>query len=378
MALGLSLARRAEAGFSATKAMITIDGSRHSGSGTILRYAVALATLMGSPLQMTDIRVKRPKPGLRRQHLGALMACARVCSGTVEGAEVGSREIVYRPGPAVQPGTYAFDVGSAGSTTLLSFALTIPALFSYGPVSVTVIGGLFQDFAPTAYHMKHCLLPLLARMGAQVFLDVDKPGYVPKGQGRLIVRIHPVTAPLKPLLLPEQGEACEVRGIALASHLAGQHVARRMAQACTQILQESGLRPTVEVVQDTSAAQPGAALAVWTETETGAMLGADMAGAHGRPSEKIGRSVARSLLQDLGTGATVDRHLADQLIVFAALAEGTTAYRIPAVTDHVESNLWLVQEILGAHADVQDNVVTVKGICHHPTSSQPDRTGRPV
>lgn len=192
--------------------MIIIDGSRHSGSGTILRHAVALATLMGRPLRVTNIRVKRPKPGLRRQHLAAVLACVEISRGRVEGAEVGSQEIVYHPGPVVHPGTYAFDVGSAGSTTLLSFALMIPALYATGPWSVTITGGIFQDFAPSAFHVKHCVLPLLARMGAHITLNVARPGYVPQGQGRLYMRIEPVAGPLQPLRLLHQGKLGTIRG----------------------------------------------------------------------------------------------------------------------------------------------------------------------
>jgi RNA 3'-terminal phosphate cyclase (ATP) len=317
---------------------------------------------------MTHIRAKRPKPGLRRQHLGAVLACVEISRGSVEGAEVGSQEIVYHPGPAVHPGTYAFDVGSAGSTTLLSFALMIPALYSTGSCSVTVTGGLFQDFAPTAFHMKHCLLPILGRMGAHISLNVARPGYVPQGQGRLHMKVDPLTGPLEPLHILHQGKVGTIRGFSLASHLAEQQVAQRMAQTCTRALQERGLRATVEIREDTLAAQRGAALLIWAETATGAILGADMAGAQGRSSERIGKSVAADLLQDLATGAAVDRHLADQLIIFAALADGTTSYRIPEVTEHVESNLWLAQEILGAKADVQGNVVTVQGIGHGSSS----------
>ncbi len=201
-------------------------------------------------------------------------------------------------------------------------------------------------------------------MGAHITLNVARPGYVPQGQGRLNMKIEPLAGPLQPLRLLHQGKLGTIRGFSLASHLAEQRVAQRMAQTCTQALQERGLRAAFEIREDTLAVQRGATLMIWAETGTGAILGADMAGAQGRSSEKIGRSVAADLLTDLSTGAAVDRHLADQLIIFAALAEGTTSYRIPEVTDHVESNLWLVREILGAKATVQGNVVTVEGTGH--------------
>jgi len=56
--------------------VLTIDGSKKSGSGTIVRDAVPFAALVGKSLHLTNIRVKRPKPGLRAQHLAAIRVCA--------------------------------------------------------------------------------------------------------------------------------------------------------------------------------------------------------------------------------------------------------------------------------------------------------------
>jgi len=199
-------------------------------------------------------------------------------------------------------------------------------------------------------------------MGARVDLEVLRPGYVPKGQGRIEVRTLPQSGPLKHLSLLTQGTAGPVRGISLASHLAEQHVAQRMARECQQVLMGQNLRCEIKIVDETSAVQKGAALSIWRETDSGAVIGWDMAGAPGRSSEKIAKFVASNFLQDLKTGATVDRHLADQIIIFGALAEGTTEYRIPKITEHIESNLWLVHELLGARAEVIGKVVRIEGI----------------
>ena len=69
-----------------------------------------------------------------------------------------------------------------------------------------------------------------------------------------------------------------------------------------------------------------------------------------------------TLHEDLAAGATVDRHLADQLILFAALADGETRYRIPRMTDHVVSNLWIVEIMLGARTVREGNIITIGGI----------------
>jgi RNA 3'-terminal phosphate cyclase (ATP) len=342
--------------------MLEIDGSRYSGSGTLLRYAVALATLVKRPLRMIRIRARRPKPGLRAQHMQAITACAALSGSRVEGAEIGSQEIIYAPGDEARFGEFHFDIGTAGSACMAAFTLIPAALFAGGPSRISIVGGLFQDFAPCFFHMQRVLLPLVERMGVDVRLDMVRPGYVPKGNGELVVNVSPAPTPLKPLRLGEQGKVQRIRGISLASHLSDQEVARRMADRCESLLKRKGYSVDLEIVEDSTAIQRGAALTLWASTSSGCVIGSDRAGKIGRKSEAIADYVARSLQEDLESGATVDRHVADQLILFAALADGTTQYRIPAVTDHVESNLWLVKTILGAASELEGNLLTIHGI----------------
>jgi len=341
--------------------MIHVDGSAHSGSGTVLRYSVALATVTGTPLHVTNIRKRRPKPGLRAQHVQAVRVCAVLSGGRVQGDTVGSDEILYEPGNAIRQGFFQWDIGTAGSAVMLAFTLIPPALFARGPCTFHITGGLFQDFAPTFFHMDHVLVPWIRRMGADVRLRMIRPGYVPKGGGRLEVRVTPLPAPLLPVQATEPGSFRRISGIALSSHLEDQRVSDRMARRCTEILERRGFRVGIERMDDRNAVQKGAALCVWTESDTGALLGADQAGARGRSSESIGETVAASLIEDLDSGAATDRHLADQLILFAALAAGRSRYRIPEVTDHIRSNLWLVEELLGASSKLEGNLLTVDG-----------------
>jgi RNA 3'-terminal phosphate cyclase (ATP) len=351
---------------------IEIDGSLHSGSGTLLRYAVALATLAARPLHMTNIRAARSQPGLRPQHLAAARACAEISGGTLERAGVGAREILYRPGPAIRGGTFEWDIGTAGSATMLAFTLLPLTLYAGGPTRIAVHGGLFQDFAPTLFHLEQALVPLLNRMGAAIRIHMERPGYVPKGGGRLIVESEPLVRPLRPLNLPEQGRIEGIRGVALASHLESARVAERMAGRCREGLRSRGLDSAeIEIVEDESAVQKGAALCVTAETDTGAVLSADRAGKPGRPSEEIADTVVRELFEDVAAGATVDRHLADQLILFAALADGESRYRIPMHTDHVQSNLWLVETIPGAAGNFDGRILTIRGIRYAPRAPGP-------
>jgi RNA 3'-terminal phosphate cyclase (ATP) len=341
--------------------MLEIDGSRHSGSGTIVRFATALAALTGQSLHLVNIRAKRDKPGLRYQHLAAVKACAALCGGDAEGLAVGAREITFIPGRHIRGGDYSWEIGTAGSTTMLALGLLPVACRADTTLNARIEGGVFQDFAPSPLHMQHVLAPLLGRMGAAIELRVIRPGYVPKGGGVIELRVRPAKQPLAPLSLLEAGEIRSVHGISIASHLAERQVSARMAQVCVETLAAAGIGAEIERVEDTSAAHAGACLAVWTHTSSGCIFGGDRAGALRRSSESIGRFVARSLLDDLGTGAAVDRHIADQLVVFATIAAGTTRYVVPAITDHVQSNLWLAEQF-GARTRCRDRQIEIEGI----------------
>lgn len=349
--------------------MIEIDGAMHSGSGTLVRYAAALATVLGEPLHLVRIRERRDKPGLRPQHLQAIRACCTLAGGRIEGDAVGSREIVYYPSHRPKGGTYHWDIGTAGSATMLAFCLLTPALFAGEACRFELTGGLFQDHAPTFFHMREVLVRQMRRMGADIEMEMIRPGYVPQGQGRLRLHVKPLRRPLSAFECAQQGHVIAVHGLAIASHLGPELVARRMADRGGELLAKRGFEAHVDCVEDATAVQKGAAFFVSLQTDTGAALGADQAGKRGRRSESIAEGVVRSLCDDLATGATVDRHLADQLILPAALAAGESVYRIPRVTEHVESNLWLVNRVLGASSSMQGDLLRIRGVGLDPRAN---------
>jgi len=235
------------------------------------------------------------------------------------------------------------------------------ACFARKPSKFRLEGGLFQDFAPSAYHMKFVLLPFLKQMSVRAKLDIIRPGYVPRGGGIIEVRIEPA-GKLKPLNLTEQGEFFNIKGIALSSHLKEKRVSQRMAAECQRVLSSYGYKTEIEEIEDESSLQEGAGLAIYAETSLGNRMGSDRAGRPGRSSESIGRYVAERFIEDVKTGAAVDRYIADQLIIYAGLAEGVTRYSVPRITEHVETNLWLVEKFLGARTKINGNLLEIEGI----------------
>jgi RNA 3'-terminal phosphate cyclase (ATP) len=309
--------------------MLHIDGAQQSGSGTIIRLAISLSALLGEPVRITHARARRAKPGLRPQHLAAVKACAELCGARLEGVEVGAQDFTFAPRTPPRGGDFVWDIGTAGSATMLALGVLPVACRAGGPLRARITGGVFQDFAPSPHHMQHVLAPLLARMGVAVETT--------------------------------QGSVREVVGVAFSSHLEERRVSERMAHACEERLLAHGFPCRIERVHDVQAVQAGASLAVWADTNTGARLGADRAGAPRRSSEAIGHFVAEQLLADLQAGGSVDRHAADQLAPFAALAEGTTRYVAPRVTDHLTTNLWLAERF-GAKVSRHGRDVRVQGL----------------
>jgi RNA 3'-terminal phosphate cyclase (ATP) len=350
--------------------MITIDGSQKSGSGTIVRDAVPFSVLTGKELFLTNIRANRHKPGLRAQHLRGIEASAHICQGELPEATIGSQEIRFKPGKGIRGGTFKWDIGTAGSAPMLALSVIPLALFADKPSCYEITGGLFQDFAPSIYHVTYVLLRILETMGINVHIKIIRPGYVPKGNGLIQVNVLPVRKIIKPLILGDRGKTTGIKGIALSSLLQERKVSDRMAKECQKRLKSRGYVPDIEILYDNknnpvysrTSIQAGASLAIWAETDTGCLIGSDMAGAPGRPAEYIGKKVADHLIQVLETKATVDEHVADQLIPFCGLAHGRSSYLIPQMTAHIETRLWLVEKILGAKTEVKNNELRIKGI----------------
>lgn len=342
--------------------MLEIDGSRYSGSGTIVRQAVGLAALTGRAIHVVNARIRRPKPGLRRQHAQAVEAIRQLVDGTTEGATLGSREFIFRPGKPQARSHYLWDTGSAGSTTALALAVLPVLAFAPSPVAIELHGGLFQDFAPSFYHIAHVLLPLLRRMGMAVDVRLERPGYVPMGQGIWRLSAIPATNRLQPLIWDQAGVVKKIWGIALSSRLKVRLVSDRMAKTAMHAFSAAGCHADIQVLYDNSALQAGACLAAFADLSGGARIGSDRAGAQRRSSEAIGKYVASQLLEDLTAGATLDRYASDQVIPFAALAAGESRFRIPRVTEHIESNAWLSREFLGAEIHIEEHELVVKGV----------------
>ena len=338
--------------------LIEVDGGKKGGSGTILRLSVALSAITRQPLHIYNVRHNRPQPGLKPQHLEAVLTAAKLCNAELEGAKIDSREIWFKP-REVEGGKIEAEIGTAGSIPML--LMTVLPICAYAKSTVVLHiskGGTDVSNSPTINYMRFILLPTLCRMGLEATLKVHKYGYYPRGNGEVTATVKPAQ-PLRPLHMERFGNIKAIKGVSVCTFLAERKVAERQANAAKDYLREKGYSTEIKAVNDTSnPLQKGSSMVMWAETDTGTLLGADSIGELKKTSEKVGEETAQKLYAEMAAKPTVDVHLADLLIPYVALAKGNSIYFTRAVSEHLETNIWVTEQIL----NVKFNVENVNGL----------------
>ncbi|WP_044564427.1 RNA 3'-terminal phosphate cyclase [Azospirillum sp. B4] len=295
--------------------MIIIDGSEGEGGGQVLRTALALSLVTGQAFRIDNIRAKREKPGLMRQHLTAVEAICAIGGATADGAAIGASSLVFTPG-RVRAGAYTFAVGTAGSTSMVLQAVLPPLMLADGPSSLVLEGGTHAHAAPPFDFTAQTLLPLLARMGPVVAATLVRPGFYPVGGGRVEVSVAP--APLRPLELVERGPLRGVRGRALLSNLP-LNIGEREVAAARRVLDWPDEAWGVEELVDGRGPGNILMLAAAFDQVTEVVSAVGRVGVR---AEDIGRQTANRMAGYIASGAFAGPYLADQLLVPLALAGG--------------------------------------------------------
>jgi RNA 3'-terminal phosphate cyclase (ATP) len=318
---------------------ITIDGSAGEGGGQILRTALALSLVTGKPFRIEKIRAGRDKPGLLRQHLTAVEAAAAIGQARARGAASGSRELAFEPG-AIVAGDHRFAVGTAGSATLVLQTI-LPALaIASGPSRLVLEGGTHNPFAPPFEFLDRAFLPLLRRMGADVRLTLERPGFYPAGGGRFRALIQPAGR-FERLELLERGAVERRLARALVANLP-LSIAERELRELGAIL---GLEKHELRSEDVKgSAGPGNVLLVEVTSEHLTEVFAGF-GQRGVSAEQVARDTGEQVRSYLAAGVPVGEHLADQLLLPMAMAGGG-AFRTMAPTQHALTNADVIRRFL--------------------------------
>lgn len=323
--------------------LIEIDGSYGEGGGQILRTSVALSLVTQRPVRIKNIRAKRNKSGLLRQHLTAVLAAAKIGNAELTGAELRSNTLTFRPGK-VRHGKYHFAVGSAGSAALVFQTVLYPLLSTPGKSQIVFEGGTHNQKAPPFDFLERAFLPLLTRMGAKVKLCLHRRGFYPAGGGCMTAEIE--GGDLRPLSLLERGPITSRRARALVANLPANIGNREIKEICKK-LEWTREEAKAEVVQSDG---PGNVVVLEVASEHCAEVFTGF-GARGKRSEEVAREAIRELRAYLDSGVPVGEHLADQLLIPMALAGKGSFHTVP-LTDHTTTNIELVRYLLGVEIDV--------------------------
>lgn len=327
-----------------TQDVIELDGA--IGGGQVLRSALSLSMVTGRVFRIRQIRARRSRPGLLRQHLTAVMAAAEVCGARICGAHLDSQALSFEPG-VIRAGDFKFAIGTAGSCTLVLQTL-LPALMRAPQASrVTISGGTHNPLAPPTDFLSRSWLPLLRRMGGDVELDLLRHGFAPAGGGEIAVRVQPSS--LMRLDLCERGEAISRQALALTAGLAPTVAQRELSHVAKRLNWPSDALQHVTI---DPARGPGNVLLLEYAFEHVT----EVFSAFGRVSlraEKVADAAINQAADWLRSDAAVAEHLADQLLLPMALAGGGS-FTTPRMTDHLRSNIEVIQLFLPVRIDCQE------------------------
>ena len=322
--------------------MIHIDGTMGEGGGQVLRTALSLSAITGTPFGIERIRGGRRRPGLRRQHLAAVQAAARITGARCVGDEMSSASLSFVPG-APRPGSYHFDIGSAGSATLVLQTVLPVLFFANAPSELTVAGGTHNPMAPPFDFLASSFAPLIAEIGFPLEATLLRHGFFPAGGGELIARTRPAPGEAPPVLdLVDRGRLVRTSATILLANLPD-HIAERERNE----LVASGLIKKGEVKIRTIAGSDGPGNALWIERshENAVNLFAAF-GQKGKRAEQVAREAVRAARSYEKSGrAALEPHLADQVLLYMALRR-TGRFTTNAVTAHLETNMAVIERFL--------------------------------
>ncbi|MEK6954016.1 MAG: RNA 3'-terminal phosphate cyclase [Candidatus Micrarchaeota archaeon] len=354
--------------------MIKINGDYLEGGGQILRTSLSLSAILGKEFEISNIRSKRKKPGLQPQHLTAVRAIAKICGAGVKGAELHSTELNFHP-TAIKGGKYIFDVSevkeSAGSVSLIFQTVALPLAFSGTDSHLILRGGTHVNWSPCFEYLDEIFLPTVERMGFECELQINRYGYYPIGGGGIEARIGKIDK-LKGLQIGNgenaenqldgnRGKLLKIEGVSVVSNLP-EDIAKRQKEEALKMLVNFNCDKKIEVK---NAASPGKGTMLFLKAvHQNSVAGFFSLGEIGKKAETVGKEAAVRLLEFERSGASVDEHLADQILLFAALAEGKTEFTAAKITNHLKTNAYTIKQFLPdvkIEMDEKNRLVRVEG-----------------
>ncbi len=331
--------------------MLRVDGSYGEGGGQIVRTAISLSAITGTPIEIINIRAKRNIPGLQRQHLAALKATAELFSAKVDNMRIGADWIRFIPTPdKFKGGSVKIDVQSAGSIPLILLTL-IPAVSLSGQsIRIQITGGTDTRMSPTIDYLRYVVAGAYRNIGIKFWIQILRRGYYPKGGGKVVAEIYPSKMPNSINLLTRRQLTPKITSVCCQLP---KHVGERQISSALLRLEKNGVQCNSYSSSFETSSSPGSSVLVHCESDFGPYIGGDSIGQLGKPAENVGSEAAESFLETYRADVPIDYLLADMLIVPLSLMEGRSRYRVAKVSEHLKTNLHVASLIVGCEYSIQ-------------------------
>ncbi|MDH5203226.1 MAG: RNA 3'-terminal phosphate cyclase [Nitrospirota bacterium] len=335
--------------------MIEIDGSYGEGGGQILRTALSLSCLLKRPFRIFNIRKGRKKPGLMPQHLTSIRAAQILSIADVKGDHAGSTELLFSP-RTVKSGDFFFDIGTAGSTSLVLQTL-IPALLSTEEKNTVVLkGGTHVPFSPSFHYLEKVFVPILSRLRINIQLTIESYGYYPRGGGKVRAEIIPVKE-VKPLKNIERGIVKQLKGLSGVGNLPLSIAERQKHGLMEKIKSEMKDIPYPVEIELLNVSTPGQGTFIFLESESEhSVAGFTSLGERGKRAETVGEEAAKEFLDYYNSGAAFDQHLSDQIVLYLSMCNKESEFTTSCITHHLLTNLWAISLFREFHYSAEGEI----------------------
>jgi len=337
---------------------LEIDGDYLEGGGQILRTSLALSAITARPIKVTNIRARRPTPGLKPQHLNTIKALEKICKAETTGIKLKSKKITFKPSNECMGFHIDIDVGTAGGIGLILQSILVVAAFKCKGLSLNITGGTMGLGQVPVDYYPNVVFHMLKKSGLRAKLSILKRGYYPEGGGEVSVSIEPIKYQ-KPINITLAGEVRHIGGISCASKdLFGSKVAQRQAKAASELLAEKFSCPMQIKSEYVDTKSVGSEINLYAYTDSGSILGTDERGEKGKLAERVGRDAAKKLIFEIESQSACDLHLADNLIPWLALLGGSI--KTSQITQHTKTNIWVTEKFFGKIFSIEDNLISAK------------------
>ena len=328
--------------------MIEIDGSFGEGGGQILRTALAMSYRLKKPFRIFNIRASRKKPGLMHQHTTCVTAAQLISDAEVKGNFIGSSELVFIPGK-VKGCHVTFDIGTAGSTSLVLQTIILPLCFADSESDITVRGGTHVPWSPPFHYLKDVFLPLLKISGITVSIDIERWGFYPKGGGIIKALVKPIKS-MSALRLEKRGGIKSLKGLSAVGNLP-LSIAERQKTSAREFLKSHNIKADIEVLSIPSIGQGTFFFLLAEFGKPSAAVEASRAGfsslgQRGKRAEDVGKEASVEFVRFLQSNAPVEKRLADQIVLYLALAHEKSSFATDEITKHLLTNMWVIKKFL--------------------------------